>query len=238
GSEDFGGEAWQEGLERLVDALRGDADLNGIGAAFAGRELKQQLVNRLKIVAYSKANPAVTKADVVPPVVIVGHGRTGTTILHDLMAQDPATRVPLTWEVERPYPPPETATYDTDPRIDAVDMRLAAIGQVMPELQGMHPMGARLAQECVCITNADFRSTLFGTEYRVPSYMTWLLDTADMAPAYRWHRQFLQHLQARHPAHRWVLKSPGHIWSLGELLAEYPEALLIQTHRDPRAPAR
>ncbi|MBL7621880.1 MULTISPECIES: sulfotransferase [unclassified Frankia] len=233
GSDDFGEDAWKEGLDRLVDALRSEADLNDIGVTFVGRELKQQLVTRLGIVAYRQANPEVAKADVVPPVVIVGHGRTGTTILHDLMAQDPAVRAPLTWEVERPCPPPETATYDRDPRIDAVEARFTAINRVMPALLGMHPMGARLAQECVCITTSDFRSTLFGTQYRIPGYLRWLLNDADMAPAYRWHRQFLQHLQARHSAQRWVLKSPGHIWCLGALLDEYPEALLIQTHRDP-----
>ena len=79
----------------------------------------------------------------------------------------------------------------------------------------------------------DFRSMIFPTQYRVPSYTRWLLYEADMAPAYRWHRQFLQHLQSRHPADRWVLKSPGHIWCLDALLAEYPDALLVQTHRDP-----
>jgi hypothetical protein len=103
----------------------------------------------------------------------------------------------------------------------------------MPELQGMHPMGARLSQECVCITASDFRSILFATQYRIPSYARWLFDEADLALAYRWHRWFLQHLQAHHPTQRWVLKSPGHIWSLGELITEYPNALLVQTHRDP-----
>jgi hypothetical protein len=103
----------------------------------------------------------------------------------------------------------------------------------MPSLAGMHLMGARLGEECVCITASDFRSSLFPSLYRIPSYMRWLLDEADLAPAYRWHRCFLQHLQARHPTSRWVLKSPGHIWHLGALVSEYPESLLIQTHRDP-----
>ena len=61
----------------------------------------------------------------------------------------------------------------------------------------------------------------------------WLVHEADMAPAYRWHRRFLQHLQSRHPGERWVLKSPGHLWCLDALLAEYPDAVLVQTHRDP-----
>jgi hypothetical protein len=102
----------------------------------------------------------------------------------------------------------------------------------------MHAMGGRLAQECVRITASDFRSVTYPTQYRVPSYARWVMYEADMAPAYRWHRQFLEHLQSRHPgpdgpAARWLLKSPAHIWCLGDLLAEYPEALLVQTHRDP-----
>ncbi|WP_260757796.1 hypothetical protein [Mycobacterium sp. SMC-8] len=77
--------------------------------------------------------------------------------------------MPLTWEVERPCPPPETATYDSDPRIAAVDARLAAVGKAMPDLFGMHPMGAQLGQECVCITTSAFRSIVFATQYRIPS---------------------------------------------------------------------
>jgi hypothetical protein len=141
--------------------------------------------------------------------------------------------VPRTWEVDRPCPPPESATYETDARIAEVDATLDGLDIVLPGFRAMHPMGARLAQECVRITASDFRSLIFPTQYRVPSYVDWLVNEADMAPAYRWHRVFLQHLQARHPAQRWVLKSPAHQWCLGALLDEYPNALLVQTHRDP-----
>ena len=233
GLYDFGDNSWREGLERLVAALRDEARLNDRGIVAVSRELKYYLINRLGVVAYRRNNSQVAKADVVPPLVIIGQARTGTTILHDLLAQDAAARVPLTWEVERPCPPPQAATYETDPRIEKVDARIAAVGRVMPDLLGMHPMGARLSQECVCITASDFRSILFATQYRIPSYARWLFDEADLAPAYRWHRCFFQHLQARHQTQRWVLKSPGHIWSLGELMTEYPGALLVQTHRDP-----
>jgi hypothetical protein len=187
----------------------------------------------MRIVAHRKAHPEIVGVDVVPPIVIVGQGRTGTTILHDLLAQDPASRVPLTWEVDHPVPPPETATYETDPRIAEVDETLAGVDLVLPGFRSMHPMGARLPQECVRITASDFRSMIFPTQYRVPSYAHWLLHEADMAPAYRWHRMFLEHLQSKHPAQRWVLKSPGHVWALDALMAEYPNALLVQTHRDP-----
>ncbi|MGV0043769.1 sulfotransferase family protein [Mycobacterium colombiense] len=233
GLADFGKDGWREGLDRLVDALVTEAALNDLGVAAAYKELKYLLIARLGVVAHRNAHANITEAGVAPPVVIIGQARTGTTILHDLLAQDPAARVPRTWEVERPCPPPETASYSTDPRIEAVDARIAAVGAVMPDLFGMHPMGAQLGQECVCITASDFRSILFATEYRIPSYARWLFAEADHASVYGWHRIFLQHLQFRHPTDRWVLKSPGHIWTLAELTEAYPDALLVQTHRDP-----
>jgi Sulfotransferase family len=233
GLDDFGGGSWREALERLLDSLRHEARLGELGTAIVADELAGYLTTRLELVAERTRRPEIAEVPVEPPIVIIGQGRTGTTILYDLLAQDPATRVPLTWEVERPCPPPEAATYDTDPRIDEVDARLAGIDLVLPEFRTMHPMGARLAQECVRMTALEFRSFIFPTQYRVPSYARWLLDEADMAPAYRWHRAFLQHLQSRHPVRRWLVKSPGHIWHLGALLAEYPDAQLVQTHRDP-----
>jgi hypothetical protein len=233
GLTDLGDDSWKEGLGQLVDSLREEAALNELGAALVGGELSGYLADRMRVLEYRKAHPEIVGVDVVPPIVIVGQGRTGTTILHELLAMDPATRVPLTWEVDRPVPPPETATYETDPRIAEVDETLAGVDLVLPGFQQMHPMGAQLPQECVRITASDFRSMIFPTQYRVPSYAQWLLHEADMAPAYRWHRMFLEHLQSKHPARRWVLKSPGHVWCLGALLAEYPNALLVQTHRDP-----
>ena len=233
GLEDLGGESWREGLERLLAALREEARLSALGTQVVAGEITGYLASRLALTDWRRRHPEIARVDVVPPIVIIGQGRTGTTILHDLLAQDPANRVPLTWEVDRPVPPPETATYQSDPRIAEVQARLEAVELVIPGFQRMHPMGARLAQECVRITGADFRSAIFPTQYRIPSYAKWVFDEADMAPAYRWHRRMLEHLQSRHPAKRWVLKSPGHLWCLDALLAEYPDALLVQTHRDP-----
>lgn len=233
GFDDFGEPSWREGLERLHASLLEEAALNELGGQIAAGEAVMYLSNRLQVLDAHRCHPEIGAAAVVPPVVIVGQGRTGTTILHDLLSQDPATRVPLTWEVDRPVPPPETATYDTDARIGEVDALLGATELLIPGFKAMHPMGARLGQECVRITGAEFRSLIFATQYRIPSYNAWLVNEADMAPAYRWHRQLLQLLQWRHPTDRWVLKSPGHQWSLGALLNEYPDAMLVQTHRDP-----
>jgi hypothetical protein len=238
GSDDFGGDTWREGLDRLVDALRDEARLSELGEAIVVGELVGHLSGRLQVVAWRRDHPEIADADVVPPVVIIGQARTGTTILFDLLAQDPASRAPLTWEVERPVPPPETATYATDPRIEEEDARLAGVDLLIPHFRAMHPMGALLPQECVRITALEFRSVIFPTQFRVPTYGRWILYEADLAPAYKWHREFLQLLQSRHPdgpdgAERWLLKSPAHIWCLDALLAEYPDALLVQTHRDP-----
>jgi len=236
GFDDMGGDEGREGLGRLLDSWADEARLNEIGDVIVAGEAVEYLSSRLGIIDWRKRHPEVADEDVRPPIVIVGQARTGTTILHDLLAQDPANRVPMTWEVDRPCPAPETATYDTDPRIAEVDERLAGTELLIPGFRNMHPMGARLPQECVRITGSEFRSVIFGTQYRVPSYCRWVFDEADMAPAYKWHRRFLEHLQSRHPAEgaaRWVLKSPAHIWALDALMAEYPDALLVQTHRDP-----
>jgi len=170
---------------------------------------------------------------IVRPLVIVGQPRTGTTILYDLLAQDPANRAPLSWEVDLPCPPPVTATYATDPRILQCEEASAMADLVIPGFRAFHPIGALLAQECVRITGSEFRSMIFTVQYDVPTYNHWLLDEADLAPAYRWHRRYLEHLQSGHMAERWLLKSPAHLWHLPALLAEYPDAVIIQTHRDP-----
>jgi hypothetical protein len=166
------------------------------------------------------------------PVFVLGLPRTGTTILHELLALDPASRVPLTWEVMTPWPPPDRATFETDPRIEAIDRHLAGVEQLIPGFQAIHRMGARLPQECVAITSYEFASILFTTTHRIPGYQTWL-ESIDHRPLYRAHRRWLQYFQWRVPTDRWVLKSPGHLWTLDALLAVYPDARIVQTHRDP-----
>ena len=233
GLQDFGDDGWRDGLDRLVAGLCDEAALSDRGVMAAAGDLVAYLTSRLQVVDWHRRHRELAHDDVTPPIVIVGQARTGTTILFDLLAQDPGNRLPLTWEVDRPIPPPDKETYHTDPRIDEVQAQLDLVDLALPGFKAMHAMGARLGQECVRITGGDFRSMIFPTQYRVPSYARWLLDDADMTTAYRWHRRVLQVLQSRHRGARWVLKSPGHIWCLEALLAEYPGALLIQTHRDP-----
>ncbi|HEX2383959.1 MAG TPA: sulfotransferase [Acidimicrobiales bacterium] len=233
GADDFGEDTWQEGLEMLVDGFPSESQLNDVGVEIAAGDLVNNLVIRLGIIDWRRAHPEIAEVGIDHPIVIVGQPRTGTTILYDLLALDPSLRAPLTWEVDRPLPPPETATYETDPRIAEVDETLAMADSLIPGFTNFHPMGATLAQECVRITAGDFRSMIFPIQFRLRTYNHWLLHDADLGPAYRWHRLFLQHLQSRHAAEQWLLKSPAHLWHLDQLAGEYPDALIVQTHRDP-----
>jgi hypothetical protein len=163
----MGEDTWRDGLDRLIDALKAEARLNDVGVQVAMGEILMYLSNRLGIVDWHARHPELTRADVVPPIVIVGQGRTGTTILHDVLAQDPANRVPLTWEVDKPLPPPESATYETDPRIDESQQQLDMTELVIPGFKTMHPIGARHAQECVRMsTGSTCRSCSRGTTAR------------------------------------------------------------------------
>ncbi len=233
GLEDFGEDAWREGLDRLVASLRREGGLTPVGVEVAAAMLRDQLKNRLWVTEWHRREPSMGAAAVPAPVVVLGMPRTGTTIVFDLLAQDPRFRAPLTWEVAQPNPPPETATFETDPRIEESAASIAMLELLNPGFQAVHPAGAQRAQECVSIYAADFRSLLFSIAFHVPSYTRWVLWDADMSSAYRYHRQFLQLLQWHHPGERWLLKTPAHQWCLADLFAAYPDATIVQTHRDP-----
>jgi Sulfotransferase family len=232
GSDDFGADGWQPGLELVADGLVSEARLSPIGVEIANLDLMRALKNRLDVIAWRKQHPEIAAKGIDGPIVIVGQPRTGTTIVYDLLAQDPDLRAPLTWEVDAPCPVPQPETYHDDPRIAATQAGLEMSEQIIPGFLAFHPMGALVGQECVRITASEFTSMIFSVQYRLPSYYRWLLYEADHAGAYAFHRIFLQHLQSGVPG-QWLLKSPAHLWQLDTLFAEYPDALIVQTHRDP-----
>jgi hypothetical protein len=233
GLDDFGLPHYREGLARLLESLEDEAALSPLGRSIARSSIGMSLENRLQITDWCKRHPEIESERIEGPVIIVGMGRTGTTILHDLLALDPANRVPLSWEADHPCPPPERASYQSDPRIAAVQRDLDRAEQLIPDFKKMHPMGALLPQECIRLTANDFASLIFAASFRIPSYNRWLTEQADLGPVYAAHRRTLQLLQWRCPAERWVLKSPGHLWALDAVIKEFPDARLIQTHRDP-----
>jgi Sulfotransferase family len=232
GSDDFGEDGWQPGLQRLTDGLINEARLSDIGVEIAHLDIMRALKNRLDVIQWRKQHPEIAAGAITAPIVIVGQPRTGTTILYDLLAQDPALRAPLTWEVDAPCPVPQPETYHHDPRIAQTQAGIELSEQIVPGFLKFHPMGALVGQECVRITASQFVSMIYSVQYRLPSYYRWLLYEADHAGAYRFHRIFLQHLQSGVPG-QWLLKSPAHLWQLDALLTEYPDALIVQTHRDP-----
>ncbi|GAA3521320.1 sulfotransferase [Aeromicrobium panaciterrae] len=233
GADDFGADTWREGLDIYLADLAGPAQLNEIGVGVADDAIVADLANRLRIEAWRKDHPGVAAQEIRQPIIIVGQPRTGTTILLDLMAQDPSNRAPLSWEVERPVPAPQTATYLTDPRIAEAQAQFDLVDAFIPGFAAFHELGAQLAQEDVRIFASEFKSMQHSLQFEVPTYNHWLLHEADLGAAYAWHRRFLQHLQSEHHAERWLLKSPAHLWSLPELMKEYPDAIVIQNHRDP-----
>lgn len=232
GSDDFGADGWQDGLQRVTDALIHEARLSAIGVEIAHLDLMRALRNRLGVIAWRRQHPEIATKAIDQPIAIVGQPRTGTTILYDLLAQDPDLRAPLTWEVDAPCPVPQPDTYLSDPRIAQTQASIELSEQIIPGFLSFHPMGAQVGQECVRITASEFTSMIYSVQYRLPSYYRWLLYEADHRGAYRFHRIFLQHLQSG-VAGQWLLKSPAHLWQLDALLAEYPDALIVQTHRDP-----
>jgi len=232
GHDDFGGEDFREPLALLLRCLNQEAQLSTLGRIMARTDILRTLENRLKMVALLKQHPEIEEQPITKPVFVVGPPRSGTTIFHDLLVMDKDNRIPLAWETSYPLPPPETSTYETDPRIATVQADLDRVDQLLPDFKKMHPMGAQRAQECVTMTSLDFTSMIYMVQYYVPSY-DWSIVEEQMHSALKWHRRFLQVLQWRAPGKRWALKSPQHMWHLEHIHREYPDALFVQTHRDP-----
>ena len=177
GLSDFGHDRFREPLERLVDSLESEAQLTILGRMIARRDLLRLLEGRLRHVDLRKQHAEIEFERVERPLFILGMPRTGTSILHELMAQDPQNRVPMSWEVMFPFPPPEAATFETDPRIAEVDAHLSGVDRLIPDFKKMHPMAAQLPQECAAITQYEFVSMIWHVSNRVPGYEDWVEGT-------------------------------------------------------------
>jgi hypothetical protein len=232
GLRDWGEDSFQRGLEQLTAALQAQAQLTQVGRITAYWNLLDHLCVRLRLIHYRKLRPEVADQRITRPLFILGLPRTGTTILHELIAQDPAFRSPASWEVARPMPPPSAQHYHNDRRIVSVGRLLGMLERLSPGFQAIHAVGPTLPQECVYILASSFISEQFGYMYNVPDYRNWALDQ-DMTAAYAWHTRFLQHLQVDCASERWVLKTPAHLAYLKYLLAQYPDADVVWTHRRP-----
>ena len=229
GLTDVGVQALFGPLERLVEALEREAQLTPLGRVMVRRHLVSLLETALLL--QRDRSSAVGNQRITAPVFIVGLPRTGTTLLHNLLAQDPATRIPLTWEAMFPAGYPESPSALVRAKWKAT-ARLAMANRIAPDFHRIHPVGIDRPEECVALMAPGFASGLFHTLYRVPSYQDWF-ESACQIPGFEMHFRVLQQLQFRRGTRRWVLKGPAHLFSLEALIRRYPDARLVQTHRDP-----
>ena len=233
GSADFGGDDFREGLRRFLASANTEANLTLLGRLMVQSYVTDNLANRLRLVDWRKRHPDIEKEEIREPLFIIGLPRTGTTILHALLEQDPVNRSPLFWEVQFPVPPATPETWLDDARIAQDQKILDQLFELVPGFAAMHPMGAMMPQECVAVFTMCFMSEQLQVPFDVPSYQAWL-DEQDMHSTYEFHKRFLQHVQSGGVrGGRWVLKSPAHLHLIDTLLDVFPDARIVHTHRDP-----
>ncbi len=222
GWAEFEAESVIENLDRFLDAIEAEAQLTLMGRWMTRRFVLRLLEVRLQLMAYLRQDPGVQGEAISAPLFVAGAPRTGTTILHTLLAADPRHRVPEGWELLRPVPPPspDPALFAADPRIGLSDRELVRPQTVVSGLLSIHEYGGRKPKECLSAMSFEFQSEEFTARYAVPSYERWL-ESVDMTPAYRMHRLVLQILQRRRQSSAWVLKSPVHLHSLPTLFELY-----------------
>lgn len=230
GLKDFGDPHFREGLDALIGSLARDCQLQFIGKVSIGQIIVDCLVNRLLLTRTRTTAPAVFEQPLVPPLVVLGLPRSGTTLLHRLLAEDPRHHAPPYWELVRPIA--DSARRD-DRRRNA-ERGLGLRKFLSTELDAKHLIAADLPEEDLFTLGATFESWYFWMMAPVHGYIDWY-RTQDHEQKYREYRSWLQVLQATHPGRRLVLKSPEHTGGLAALLAAVPEAIPIQTHRDPLA---
>ncbi len=233
GLADFGPDDYTDGLAVLLDSLAADAALTPLGAKAQRALLRGVLTARLCSEAAWQANPRYREVAIDRPVFITGLPRTGTTALHRLLAADPGSQGLEMWLAQVPQPRPPRETWRDNVVFQYVQAAFAQHHEEHPEFMGVHYMAADQVEECWQLLQQSMRSVSFETLAYVPGYSAWLREQ-DWTGAYRRHRRNLQMIGLHDAGRRWVLKNPSHLFALDALLAVYPDALVIQTHRAPR----
>jgi hypothetical protein len=229
---DFGADSFEQPLERLVDSINTTAALHPFGASLARAMLTALLCNRLYVEHAWRADARIARAVIRRPIVILGLPRTGTTYLFSLLANDPELRFLTNWEASRPAPPPGKWHSKTAVRRAVSCLGLTLQHYLSPALRTIHETKIDGPEECTSLLMAEFACTAFGATFNTPDYLAWLEDY-DFTPVVRYHRRQLMVVDSQGPASRWLLKSPNHLPGLAALLHTYPDACIVQLHRDP-----
>jgi hypothetical protein len=234
---DWGNESFRIPLRILLESLEKEANLNFVGRSLLRQYCIHLLVNRLRLQEDFKRHPEILQVPIQRPLFILGLPRTGTTLLHNLLSQDPSSRWLHLWELNSPSPPPEPETHETDPRIEAAKKVVNRLKFLAPKhsaaFSAVHYLNPEGPEECNQLFEHEFASILFELRANVATYSAWL-ETQDMVTPYRFYRQQLQLLGWHWSGDHWVLKAPAHLLlNLDALLAVFPDACIVQTHRDP-----
>jgi hypothetical protein len=234
GSHDFGDDWFVEPLTVLVKALNDEAQLSEIGSQMTTRRLTALLVDRLRLRAFQHTHPEVLDVEVRLAAEICGLPRTGSTLLHRLLAASPQLTSTASWECSYPLPFPGEGP-DAAERKRRARERMEAFLALSPEFAQIHTVTWDGAEEDVLLVDRSFTSMSFDSFYWVPSYGIWLRGY-DQSKAYAELRQWLQVLQWQEPSRagkRWVLKSPHHLTAADTVLDEFPDCRIVMTHRSP-----
>lgn len=237
GLSDFGDGAFREPLRRLLQGFEQEANLNAMGRSIQRERIVGFLVTHLQFEAYWKRYPEIARELVAQPVVIIGLGRTGTTLLQRLLAANPRFYSTLWWEARFPVPFPGEALENPAQRIERARAEVQMMYETIPDLESMHPVDAMQADEEILLLEQSFYSSTPEAFGKLTKFAAWL-DAQDQTPGYAYLKRLLQFLQWQKrkrgvTGERWILKSPHHIHYTDVLLRVFPDARIVQTHRDP-----
>lgn len=232
GLSDFGGTSHEEGFGILCDDMAASMDLTGVGNYMYRQMIKSALTARLIAENSFSENPQYRDVEIKRPVFVTGVPRSGTTALHRLLAADPTTQGLELWLADVPMPRPPRDTWDENPIYTGLNQLYAQHHDEDAELAGIHYLDAASVEECWRLLQQQGKSLAFQSLADLPQYAAWL-RASNWTDAYQRHRQNLQLIGLHDQDRRWVLKNPSHLAALDAIMEVYPDALIIQTHRDP-----
>lgn len=232
GLSDWGPDEFRPAASVLLRSLNEESRLNTMGRLMLANGMNRFLVNRLKMQRDWTRHPRILDVPIRKPLFIIGFPRTGSTLLQRLLARDPEARSLQTWEMMQPSPPPEAENYRTDPRIIGANLRLKVLNWSAPDFSMVHEVAAGEPEECVTLLQNTFTTDAFELMANMPGYHDWVIR-ADMRAPYRYYKKELQLLQWKHEKDHWILKSPFHALGLPAIMELFPDAVVVQTHRDP-----
>jgi Sulfotransferase family len=232
---------WDETYRRQLTAIDAEADLHLLGRVVTRAEVLRILQTWLRLQDAWRVQPAIATEPIDAPLFVVGPPRSGTTILLELLALDPQLRAPLAWEALAPLPLDDDHDRDVALRRAHAECEQEFWADIHPEFMTMHELASDLPCECVHFLSYDFAGPYWAMLYDAPSATAWQLEHLEtLTRVYALHRRMLQTFQHGSGQHgsseaprRWLLKSPGHLSTLPQLFAQYPDARVIHTHRDP-----